>query len=127
MRQNSEEHEDHVDDIQGQVEAGGCKIINQIAEAHDQRDDPEDLAVLDVLGGSLYGIVLYLLFLQQGGVNGDRVLLIGMHAPVDKGHENEDDEDHDKVHGMENSLGDRNREGYVRDGGLRGNGQRNGA
>ena len=106
MEQDAQEHEDHVDDVQVQVEALGDEVVDDVGKAQHQGDDPEDAAVLDLLSGGVDGVGLLLFLHQNGGVHSDGVLGIGMHGVVDQGHQDEDDQHHAQVHGMEDGLGD---------------------
>ena len=111
MQQDAQEQEDEVDDVQ--VQSGGDvlallqggEVINDIGEAGHYQDDPQDAGVLHLVGGRLDLIGLVLLILQQGGVDGDGVISVGMHGIVHEGHDQQNHTAHDDVHGVEDGVG----------------------
>ena len=62
--------------------------------------------MLQLLSGGILDVGALLLIYQQGGVDGDGALLIGVHGIVDKGHQHQNDAAHDEVHGVEHRGGD---------------------
>ena len=126
MCQDTDEHEDHVDDVQAQVEAAGHEVVDDVSKAQNQGQDPQDFGMLDAVSGNLDVVSTFFLIDQQAGIDADSVLLVGMHHPVQEGHQDQDGDDHAQVCGMEDRVGDRHAEGDAANGGLAGNGQRDG-
>ena len=108
MGQQAQEQEDGVDGVQVQIgHADGDEEVNDVQEAGDDDDAPQDLAVLHLLGGGLNLVLPLLLVLEQGGINDDGVLFVRVHGVVDQGHAHQDYQAHDDVHGVQNGLGQR--------------------
>ncbi len=106
MGQQAQEQEDGVDGVQIQLRrANADEEQHDVGKAHDEDDGPENLAVLDLLGGSLNLVLLLLLIHQQGGVHGDGVVLVWVHGVVQEGQANQNQQAHDNVHGVEDGLG----------------------
>ena len=92
VRQQAQEHEQHVDDVQvqgsGHALAGrqSGEVVDDIGKAGDYQNDPQDLGVLHLVGGRL-GLAVVLLFLidQQSGIDGNGMILVRMHGIVDEG------------------------------------------
>ena len=101
MQQDAQEHEDHVDDVQVQIEALGRKVIHDVGEAKHQSDEPQDLVVLDPLGGRVDRVSTLLVLHQQGGVHGNGMGRVGMHRVVDQRHDQQDHGYHEQVHRVE--------------------------
>ena len=58
VEQNTQEQEDHIDDVQIQVEPLLHKVIHDVRKAQHKSDKPQDLIVLNFLRRGIHGISL---------------------------------------------------------------------
>ena len=106
MEQDTEEHEDHVHDVQAQRKAVGDEVVDDIHQKGQAQDAPQDLGMLQLLSGGVDLVGLILVLHQQGGIDGDGTLPVRVHGVVDEGHGQQHHGAHDDVHGVEDGLGD---------------------
>ena len=120
MSQDTQEHEDHVDDIQRQsrqhavaIGDGVIEIVTDVHKTRNPGDRPQDLGLFHGISGNFHFISADFLIFQQSRIHSDRMLSIRMGCDHDNSAGCNDQNHQHQVHREEDRLRSRNRHVHV--------------